>query len=260
MSVPYIINENTVTVFVEGDSFSFDKDHCNYDKIIKEIEADETNIENLIKLVDMRRAVENFVEGNIQIEDGELFYKGILVDNFVSNKIFDMIEEEVNVTPLIRFLDKLMSNPSKWAIDELYGFLDYGKLPITPDGDFIAFKKVRYDYKDIHTGSIDNSVGKVVTMLRGMVDDDKNKTCSSGLHFCSKEYLSSFGSNRKEPEKEDRIVILQINPRDVVSIPTDYNNTKGRCCKYTIVGDIKDKKVEEVSKEVIFRNTGVSSE
>ena len=31
-------------------------------------------------------------------------------------------------------------------------------------------------------------------------------------------------------------MILKINPADVVSVPTDYNNSKGRCCKYTVVG------------------------
>ena len=34
------------------------------------------------------------------------------------------------------------------------------------------------------------------------------------------------------------MVILKINPRDVVSIPTDYNNTKGRTCRYEVVGEV----------------------
>lgn len=34
-------------------------------------------------------------------------------------------------------------------------------------------------------------------------------------------------------------MVLKINPQDVVSIPTDYNNTKGRCCKYTVVGELE---------------------
>jgi hypothetical protein len=42
--------------------------------------------------------------------------------------------------------------------------------------------------------------------------------------------LNSFGG--------ERIVILKINPRDVVSIPTDYNNSKGRACRYEIIGEL----------------------
>jgi hypothetical protein len=33
-------------------------------------------------------------------------------------------------------------------------------------------------------------------------------------------------------------MILKINPADVVSIPTDYNGAKGRCCKYEVVGQV----------------------
>jgi hypothetical protein len=80
-------------------------------------------------------------------------------------------------------------------------------------------------------------------MDRNTVDDDQNRTCSTGLHFCSKEYLGSFGGQR--------ILILKINPRDVVSIPTDYNASKGRACRYEIADEIdKDKADEAFAKSV----------
>jgi polyhydroxyalkanoate synthesis regulator phasin len=31
---------------------------------------------------------------------------------------------------------------------------------------------------------------------------------------------------------------MKVNPRDVVSIPSDYNNEKGRCCEYAVVDEI----------------------
>ena len=31
------------------------------------------------------------------------------------------------------------------------------------------------------------------------------------------------------------VMLLKINPADVVSIPADYNDTKGRCAKYEVV-------------------------
>ena len=33
-------------------------------------------------------------------------------------------------------------------------------------------------------------------------------------------------------------LILKINPRDVVSIPTDYNASKGRACRYEVIGEL----------------------
>jgi hypothetical protein len=125
-----------------------------------------------------------------------------------------------------------MSNPSKRAVDELYGFLEKGNLPITADGCFLAYKKVRNDYLDIHSGTMDNSVGKVLEMERNEVDDNANNTCSTGLHFCSLDYLSHFGG------ADSRTVVVKINPRDVVSIPADYHATKGRTCRYEVIDEI----------------------
>ena len=36
----------------------------------------------------------------------------------------------------------------------------------------------------------------------------------------------------------ERILVLKINPRDVVAIPSDYNNSKGRTCRYEVVDEI----------------------
>lgn len=77
-----------------------------------------------------------------------------------------------------------------------------------------------------------NAPGNIVEMERNTVDDNMNNTCSTGLHFCSKEYLSHFGSS------DSRTVILKINPADVVSIPADYNSTKGRACRYEVLGEL----------------------
>ena len=67
-------------------------------------------------------------------------------------------------------------------------------------------------------------------MPRNQVDENKDRTCSSGLHFCSYDYLAHFGG--------ERIMVLKINPKDVVSIPTDYNNSKGRCARYLVVDEL----------------------
>jgi hypothetical protein len=109
--------------------------------------------------------------------------------------------------------------------------LEKGGMPITPDGYFLAYKKVRANYKDCHSGTMDNSVGKTVSMERNAVDDNRENECSHGLHFCSESYLSQFGG--------DRIMILKINPRDVVSIPKDYQNAKGRACSYEVIGELE---------------------
>ena len=144
-----------------------------------------------------------------------------------------------------------MLNPSNRAVEELYGFLEASSLPITDDGCFLAYKSVRQDYMDHHSGTMDNSVGSVVSMERNKVDEDKDHTCSYGLHFAAHEYAAGFGSS-------GRMVVLKINPRDVVAIPSDYANQKGRCASYEVIEEVdrSDTKLVNVS----FVDTGATKE
>jgi hypothetical protein len=148
----------------------------------------------------------------------------------MATRMIQMLQDGFPIEPMVNFMNNLMYNPSNRSVTELYGFLEKNNLPITPDGCFLAYKKVRSDYKDVHSGTFDNSPGKTVEMDRNEVDDVADRTCSHGLHFCSKEYLHHFGGGRT--------VIVKINPRDVVSIPTDYNDSKGRCCRYEVISEL----------------------
>jgi hypothetical protein len=117
---------------------------------------------------------------------------------------------------------------------ELYDFLAVSNLPITSDGYFLAYKNVNDDYLDRHSRTNRHHVGDVVQMERGMVNDQRDQTCSHGLHFCSLSYLREFwGFN-------GHTMILKINPAHVVSIPSDYKNAKGRTCEYEVVAEYGD--------------------
>ena len=111
-------------------------------------------------------------------------------------------------------------------------FLVANDIEITDDGHFIAWKVVTKDYKDCRTGRFDNSPGVVVKMERNQVDEDDERTCSAGLHVCSKSYISYFQGG------SDRIVSVKVHPRDVVSIPVDYGDAKMRTCEYLVLEDV----------------------
>ena len=128
-----------------------------------------------------------------------------------------------------------MQNPSKRAVDELFDFMDAGEMPITEDGHFLAYKNVRSTYMDIHSGTFRNQIGDVCEMPRNRVCDNKDQTCSAGLHFCSINYLPNFADS-----DGGKTMIVKINPKDLVSVPTDYANTKGRCCRYEVVAEYKE--------------------
>lgn len=238
--LPHIMNKNgTISIMIDGTMKPIDTAHKNFNEIKEAIITQNWDVipdlVNLTKDVEEAIQTNETVAGSVSIVNGEVLYNGTVIHNTLTDRIISMAKEGFDIAHMVKFLENLMLNPSYRAVNELYGFLEAGNIPITENGTFLAYKKITSDYKDIYTGKIDNSIGQVISMPRNMVDEDSNRTCSSGLHVCSYDYLPSFGST-----VDDRVVICEINPRDVVSIPTDYNNTKMRCCEYKVIGEVND--------------------
>ena len=225
-----IVGPTFITVMMDGKTHTINGDHMHYDAIREALKnKDHARVESLINV---RQAVIKYAAGKVTVDGDRVMYGDHEIKGSVVQRMLAMIREGFDPHPMVNFLQNLMANPSKRAVDELYGFLEASALPITEDGCFLAYKKVREDYKDIYSGKFDNSVGQTVEMERNQVDDEKDRTCSTGLHFCSQEYLGQFGGS------DSRTMILKINPRDVVSIPSDYHSTKGRCCRYEVIGEL----------------------
>ncbi len=235
MSYPFLIQGNNIVVVIDNKPHTINKTHITYQRVVDAIKAgDWATVKDVIE---PKKVVLDYGQGNVAVQGDKLFWKGEEMHNALSNRMIQMLQDGFPIEPMIQFMENLMQNPSKRAVTELYGFLEKNSLPITPDGHFLAYKKVRQDYKDCHSGTMDNSVGQTVEMERNKVDDDQNRVCSTGLHFCSRDYLNHF--------KGERLVIVKINPRDVVSIPTDYNDSKGRACRYEVVDEIDKEKADE---------------
>lgn len=250
---PYIIQGDSLLIVIDGRTSTINREtHPKFDAVLDAIRnGDWDAVPDLVDLVSVIRDYTSD-NGDIEVRDGDVYFQGKPFANALADRLLAMLEEELPVEPLCNFLTNLKKNPSKRAVDELYGFLEKNMLPLTPDGHFMAYKKVRGDYTDIHSGEFDNSIGQIVEMARNEVDEDKDRTCSAGLHFCSLEYLPHFGGSYG-----NRVVLLKINPRDVVSIPSDYNNAKGRCCRYEVVaehdtGDGRSRDETEAFDSVVY--------
>jgi hypothetical protein len=248
-----ISNGNKVTIYEDDPRFGEFKDLI-IDGLYDEAEE-----------MDVKVTVQNFAAkfvGNnnfsISINDGvgtvTVMNTEWPLADVVVKRITKLVNEGFDAQPLVNFLSNLYSNPSKVAVDELFLFLDKSELPITTDGHFIAYKIVRNDYMDIYSKTIRNMVGDKPEMPRFAVDDNRHNTCSRGLHFCSKGYLSSYGSSNRN---DDRCMLVKVNPADVVSIPSDYDNAKGRACKYEVVGEVKDNEWRDVLSKADYNKTSV---
>jgi len=190
--------------------------------------------EQALDLIDNRRAAKRAIrDTSFELVSDSLYLDDYRIPDNMAVRIFGLMAEYCSVKPLEKFFRNLLDNPSYRAVQELYGFLELSKLPITDDGYFVAYKAVNSEFRDCHTDTMDNSVGAKPSMPRNLVDEDKNRTCSAGLHFAGYEYASGFVPHN------GHLMAVRINPKDVVAIPSDYNNQKGRASTYMIVEEIE---------------------
>jgi hypothetical protein len=109
----------------------------------------------------------------IEVKDGSVFVDGDVVRSIVADRIINYLADGIDCLPIFKFITRLRLNPSKRAVDELYTFLEHKHLPLTATGTFLAYKAVRHDFTDKHTGKFFNGVGEVLSMMRNKVDDNK---------------------------------------------------------------------------------------
>jgi hypothetical protein len=242
MAVPFMFVDGNLTLVLNNQSYQVLPDHINYKLILERLPS--ATAEELLEVVDVQKAVATFSDGLVEIKNGQVLYEGEEVHGSISKRILEFMSKGLPFQPLVNFLNNIMENPSMQSQKELYDFLEHEHLPITEDGHFLAYKAVRSDFKDKYRGVFDNSVGNVCTMQRAKVDDDRGRGCSNGLHAGALNYVAGYGSL----EAGDRIVIVKINPKDVVSVPSDSNCEKLRTCRYEVVGEYEGELLKPLYK------------
>lgn len=220
--VHFSILKNSIVVAFDGKHEVVSVDDKRYEKIklaIKENRLDDIPSYFQIK-PDSLKLMGLDVRGSL-IYDGE-----IPLPEGLSKKIIYFRDEGLPFQPLVYFWERLKKNPSFNARAQLFKFLEHNGHPFTSEGRFIAYRGVRDDFKDKHSGTFDNSPGQVCEMPREQVDDNPNNTCSAGLHVACYDYAKNFAST---------LVEVEVDPADVVAVPTDYNGTKMRTCRFKVL-------------------------
>jgi hypothetical protein len=258
--VPYQLTENSLTIFWEGKPHTIRKDHVNFQLAKKAIL--DARYDDLGDLIDVAKAVENFVEGDIEVKDEVVYYKGHRLHGVVVDKLLDMLRAGMkDSAPLTNFITRLQANPSANSVNELYSFMSYKSLANTPEGKVLGYKGVQSDYWST-TGNADtivlqgktndrhqilNEVGATIEVARRCVDDNKDNHCSFGLHVGSFDYADSWAG------EDGRLLLVEFDPADAVSVPTDCDFQKLRVSKYKVISDISDTR-KELNKPVYEAN------
>ena len=258
--VPYITSENSLTIFWDGKPYTLRKENANFELAKKALL--EARYDDLGDLLDIKKSIENFVQGDIEVKDEVVYYKGHRLHGVVVDKLLDMLRSGMkDSTPITNFITRLQANPSANSVAELYTFLGYKSLPTTPEGKVLGYKGVQSDYWS-STGNADtivvqgetnerhqilNEVGATIEVARRCVDDNKDNHCSFGLHVGSFDYASDWSGH------DGKLLLVEFDPADAVSVPTDCNFQKLRVSKYNVIADITDQK-KELDKPVYEAN------
>lgn len=88
------------------------------------------------------------------------------------------------------------------------------------------------------------------------MNGNRSVGCGHGLHVGAFDYAKSYGGidlDDDEGGNGNKLMICKVNPRDVVSVPTDSRFQKLRCCRYEVVSEFEDlfKSVVHMTKDDI---------
>lgn len=227
----YTLTNESLTIIWEGKPYTVRKGAPNYLALRTAILNEDWK--SVPDNLTVKKSLREWARGKYVFnENGRSFsFNGEEIPGNINRRIIEMATRGEDPTPLFRFWGRLQRNPSFRSVQQLFNFLTHEGIPIVEDGCFLAYKSVRSDYRDHHSGMFLNKPGSVLEMPRNKISDDPQVPCHDGFHVGAKSYADSFGAGDR------RIVICKVDPADVVCVPYDESQRKMRVCKYEVVGN-----------------------
>ena len=243
-------DEECITIFVPGGTQPLVavSSHPNF-AAIKAYVADppaDAEFEDVEALFDVTSVISRRFEPlteRISTANGEIFVDGEPAHGALVKQILAFLDAGTDEwEPLVKFFEKLLTNPQEHSRDQLYEWLVRHDVTITQEGDIVFYKGVQKNEDgslvSVHAGpaivdgeevdgQVPNEVGSTIEMARGSVRHDPSVGCSTGLHVANWRYANSWARGA--------VLEVHVNPRDVVSVPTDSDYEKVRCCRYKVV-------------------------
>lgn len=245
MKYTYIKNDDseTIVALIDGDLYSITNEHPCWDDVRWKCSEGTATPEDF----DIEKKVIKYLElsDRAGIDNGVLNFDGEEMHTVLADKIIANVTDGVDATGLVNFMELLADNPSRNSRDQLFTWLEQSGFEITDAGLIVGYKSVYSTdegYLSVssgtatvngitHTGQIPQKIGDVVTMPRSEVTDNPAESCSYGLHVGTREYAEAFFG--------DTVLLVYVNPKDVVSVP-NADATKMRVCKYVVVGKYEE--------------------
>jgi len=190
----------------------------------------------------VKKSLESWARGEFTVKDGKFYLGDDALPEELNERIGEMAAKNEDPISVLNFYKRLKKNPSYRSVNQLWRFMKHRGIPLTKAGTFLAYKGVRSDYKDVHSGTFLNTPGSIMQMDRNKVSDDPNTACHEGFHVGALEYARSFSPG-------GRVVVCEVDPEDVVCVPYDSSDQKMRVCRYKVLGNHNDELLPSTSFE-----------
>jgi hypothetical protein len=144
------------------------------------------------------------------------------------------LENYVGFTKFIERLADIIDQRGH-SVEDLMKFIEHGDLPIADDGCIVIYKRLKRrqgHFVDVHSGNVRQKVGSFVYMRSELVDPNRRKDCSNGLHVATLGYIGGFSG--------DVTIMGKVRPEDVFAVP-EYDFTKMRVAGYHVLVDLPEK-------------------
>lgn len=266
----HIIDDTSVSVVIDGKFRTVERATKRGQALVNALRTNPQDVTKIKQLADVSSFIAKKSLGRVVVDsENRLRLDGELIDYGLTEILLETLSDNGNVEHFVRFIENVHENPDKSVAEQVYGFISKGRMPLTPDGHFLAFKRVDSDYRSFrsgrelvtvttadriwatHVGRIPNPLGAIVAMDRALCDPNRQKTCSVGLHACSHNYLGEWY------KRKGIVLIVKINPRDVTAVPLDYNQAKLRTCRYEVISAVPD---EEALNDLFVKHRSVGWE
>ena len=231
-NIHYAFGPESVFIYdvIQNKPIVITNDRLNYNAIIDAIKVGD---EELVRsLLDENQVVNNVTNGRVTVHGDTVSLDGNKLHSTEAQKLIDLLSEgATDVDRWFRFIERLHANPSYNCRQQAYNFIAHSGMPMTKDGKLIGYKGVRDDYKDRYSGKFSNHVGAVLEMQRSGVDDNPDHGCSSGFHVGSHDYADNWAG------QDGKLMVVEYDPADIVSVPNECDYGKLRVCKYTVIAE-----------------------
>lgn len=216
-----------------------DSTHPHWQTILDKLHANDESVFDLFDVAGAAAKKLMVLSERITYDHGLIRFDGEPQDGPLAEHLVRVIKTGTDdYEPVVKFWELVEQNPSARSREQLFQWLAKHEFAIDEDGYIVGYKSMHSmgggKYKSTKSGHafvngvevngyVEQSVGDVVSIPRAEVDDNANQSCSTGLHVGDWSYVTSFSGDTKAR--------VRVNPRDVVSIPSD-DARKMRCCRY----------------------------